>query len=106
MSDARKLIQHQMVPNNTIARLRARELADVDRRDADLQVAQMSDLATDGGMLNNMLNIRGDVTIDTSTSPATFTGSGSVECWPPIEVLAGVYAVWFALASGVVTFYI
>jgi hypothetical protein len=48
----------------------------------------------------------GDITVDTSTSPATITGSGARIVWPPVEVVAGVFAVWFAAQNGTVTKYV
>jgi len=109
MSKARDRILHQMVPNNLHRRVRLMELAAVDRRDADLELEELTDIAPGGdmGAINAGVTWRGDnITINTSTSPATFTGTGEVECWPSIEVEAGVYAVRFTLNNGVVTFYI
>ena len=44
-----------------------------------------------------------DITIDESTSPATFTGSGGVLAFPPVEVYSGVSAWLFGLSGGTVT---
>lgn len=103
---AADLLRDQMIPGSLFDQLQEKDLDAAEARDAEVQVAQVADISTDGGAFNNGIEIKGDdITIDISTSPATFTGSGEVGCWPPIEVLSGVYAVRFTLNAGVVTTY-
>lgn len=49
--NARDRLNHLMVPNNIIRRLNAEKLERIDRRDAELELAQLSDVATDFGRI-------------------------------------------------------
>lgn len=51
MSDARKRLNHLMVPNNIVRRMNAEMLERIDRRDAELDLAQVADVATDFGRI-------------------------------------------------------